>query len=91
MKEFCICAAIKLVTGEVIYGHRHNNCYDVVSARPGFTKTLVLDAVQGFVTSRGRFVGREEAMKLQRASGKPSKYSFNGKYCGKMLFSEDLY
>lgn len=91
MKEFCICAAIKMPDGEVIHGHRHNHCYDVVRARKGVNRQDILDADQGFVTSTGRFVGRREAMNIQKDSGRPSHYGKDGKYVGEELFSEDLY
>lgn len=81
--------------GEIIHGHRHNNCYDVVRARPA-AKTEdgrldIVQADQGFVTSAGRFVEREEAMQIQMASGRPSRCSNDGSYQGTILFSEDLY
>jgi hypothetical protein len=44
--------------------------------------------IQGFVTSRNRFVTREEGMKLQITAGIPS---VGGGYRGNRLFSEDLY
>ena len=48
-------------------------------------------AEHGFVTSTGRFVGRGLAMRIQKKSGRPSKYSKDGSYRGKTLLSEDLY
>lgn len=92
MKEFCICAAIRMPDGEVIHGHRHNHCYDVVRARPDAVREDIIKAEQGFVTSTGRFVGREIGMVIQRASGRPSKCTVDGTYKGELvLFSEDLY
>jgi hypothetical protein len=44
---------------------------------------------QGFVTSRGRYVGREEGQQLQKAAGLPSACPSG--YRAKLLFSEDLY
>lgn len=98
-REFCVCAALKMPRGEIIYGHRHNHCYDVVrarmnalhpSAQDGYRQEII-EAGQSFVTSSGRFVDRTEAMSIQRESGKPSKYHPDGKYTGEDLFSEDLY
>lgn len=89
--EFCICAAIKTPSGEIIHGHRHNHCLDVLRQRPAITKREIRESVQGFVTSQGRFVDRKEGMRIQRASGKPSAYGPEGKYIGDDLFSEDLY
>ena len=92
MKEFCICAAIRMPDGEVVYGHRHNHCYDVVRARtPEVPREDIIKAEQGFVTTKGRFVDREQGMKIQKRSGKPSHYSKDGGYHGDALFSEDLY
>jgi hypothetical protein len=32
MKEFIICAAIKIEdTGKIYYGHRHNHCFDAAN------------------------------------------------------------
>lgn len=90
--EICICAAIRMPDGEVIRGHRHNNCFDVVRARPNAMeiRLAICAAGQGFVTSQNRFVGREEAMLLQRAAGIPSARN-DGAYRSTDLFSEDLY
>lgn len=102
--EICLCAAIRMPDGEVVRGHRHNNCYDVVCARAIYWSTQlsminksleyakdIAKAAHGFLTSRGRFVDREEGMALMRASGLPSHYGRDGKYVGAGLFSEDLY
>ncbi len=94
VREFCICAAIRMPGGEVIHGHRHNNCYDVVRNRTGealVPREDIVHAKQGFVTSTGRFVDREEGMSIQRDSGRPSRYHKHGEYLGESLFSEDLY
>ncbi len=93
--EVCLCAAIKMPDGEVVRGHRHNNCYDVVRCREnndgGANHINICRAEQGFLTSRGRFVDRCEGMSLMRASGLPSHYHRDGAYVGDELFSEDLY
>lgn len=91
MTEFCICAAIRMPDGEVVHGHRHCHCLDVVRARPNFDREALIASEQGFVTSAGRFVGREQAMEIQKQSGRPSKYSKDGQHHGDLLFSEDLY
>lgn len=90
-KEVCICAAVKLPSGEVIRGHRHSHCYDVVRARPAADREATVKAVQGFVTSHNRFVDRKEGMAMQSVSGLPSCYGKDGAYFGEELFSEDLY
>ena len=88
--EQCICAAIRI--GDLIVrGHRHDSCFHTASLIPGVQRSAIRKADQGFVTSRNRFVGREEAMQLQKASGVKSAYSPDGEYRGDILFSEDLY
>lgn len=84
-QEVCICAAIRMPSGEVIHGHRHNHCYDVVRARTDAVREDIVAAEQGFVTSQNRFVGRKEAMRIQRESGLPSCYRKDGKYFGDEL------
>lgn len=50
-------------------------------------KTVVQPSGQGFLTSAGRFVGREEALKLALAAGQLLKPNFQPD----QLFSEDLW
>jgi hypothetical protein len=83
LREFCICAAIQLADGRIIRGHRHDDCIQTAIK----WKAQAFGHQQGFMTSHNRFVGREEAMQLQLASGIESA---NG-YRGGILFSEDLY
>lgn len=86
--EVCICAAIRLADGHVIRGHRHNH-----AMRTAFDMRIptvdIRAADQGFVTSRNRYVGREEGQRLQLAAGVPSADPCG--YRGDILFSEDLY
>jgi hypothetical protein len=83
--EVCICAALRLADGRIIRGHRHDGCIHTAiqwKAKPS-------EAVQGFFTSRERFVTREEGMLLQRAAGRTQP---DGRpLLGYILFSEDLY
>lgn len=84
--EVCICAAVKM-GGLIIRGHRHDDCLRNIRARR-------LDAEpieQGFITSHNRYVGHEEAMRIQKAAGAKSCYSADGELHGDILFSEDLY
>jgi hypothetical protein len=46
---------------------------------------------QGFLTSTGRFVGREKAKKIAMAAGQQFKPTPEGGYVGPQLFSEDLW
>ena len=79
-----------IVAAAVKYGHRI-----VFAERPGrHSDALYLNLADefecGFVTSRGRFVGRKEAGEIVLATGqgspRPGKSNPNG-----MLFSEDMW
>lgn len=86
--EVCICAAIRLADGRVIRGHRH--CHAMRTAFEMRIPTVdIRAAAQGFVTSRNRYVGREEGQRLQLAAGIASADPDG--YRGDILFSEDLY
>lgn len=50
-------------------------------------KTLIKGSDQGFLTSLGRFIGREEAAKIAVAAGQIIKPKFQPT----QLFSEDLW
>lgn len=88
MKEIVICAAIKTKDGTIIRGHRHADCV-YTAMRMRFDKTDLSYADQGFITSKNRYVTREEGRKIQDAAGIPSA-SPEG-YMPGTLFSEDLY
>ena len=95
MKEICICAAIKLSNGKIIRGHRHSDCFYTVRRMVKEKEDTSIDTAmgangdQGFMTSKNRFVSREEGRKLQDAAGIKSA-SPEG-YVADTLFSEDLY
>jgi hypothetical protein len=83
--EICICAAVLATDGTIVRGHRHADCiYSII--RMNKTPSNSVDA-QGFITSTGRYVSREEGRKLQDAANIKSKVG----YKGQTLFSEDLY
>ena len=84
--ETCICAAVRLDDGRVFYGHRHHNAMQ--AARKHGFQDRVTQQMQGFITTRGRFVGRIVGLALQQAAGVTSA---RGSYNGRALFSEDLY
>lgn len=101
-QEVCICAAIRLPDGRIIRGHRHGDCIRTAMELIDHRHSIGLEPVpyealradmdgrsQGFITSRNRYVGREEAMRLQRAAGVESADPDG--YRGDTLFSEDLY
>ena len=97
-KEYVLCAAIKRKTpinvksknyktntleDDDIYsieiGRRHND----ILARFGKSQLEVIK--QGFYTSYGRFVSREEALQIAKDAGQIKETDSN------ILFSEDLY
>lgn len=87
-KEIVICAAVKTRSGKIFLGHRHNNA--IFAARDaGWTLEDLSFADQGFVTSKNRYVTREEGRQLQDAAAIESA-SPEG-YMPGTLFSEDLY
>lgn len=94
--EIVVCAAIRLPDGRIFRGHRHTDCIMTAKQVYEFTgrygdarwhPSMCED--QGFITSRNRYVSREEALRLQLAAGIPSA-SPSGYRAGE-LFSEDLY
>lgn len=64
--EICICAAVKDKTGYIWRGHRHCDCLELLEASGNGYAGI---HSQGFITSKNRFVTREEGMKLQLAAG----------------------
>ena len=88
MKEIIICAAIKTRSGKVFRGHRHSDAIKAAH-EDGWTMQDLSFADQGFVTSKNRYVTREEGRKLQDAAGIKSVDPEG--YRGTTLFSEDLY
>lgn len=84
--EVCICAAVELADGRVIRGHRHDDCIQTaLKWKQAGQDVDARAAVQGFVTSRGRFVDRAVAHDLQVAAGRLERTP------SRILFSEDLY
>lgn len=88
MKEICIVAAIRTKSGLIIRGQRHHDCI-YIAMRSGAKRSDIYLAEQGFVTSKNRFVSREEGRKLQDAAGVKSLNRYG--YVDGTLFSEDLY
>lgn len=92
-KEYIICAAIHFESdshiehqpknidhGFVVCGRRHHNCFITVRAIGDKLKEIE----QGFLTSKDRFVNREEAGRIAFEAGQTKELR-------KTLFSEDLY
>lgn len=87
MKEICICAAVKATDGTIIRGQTHRDCRDGIIRRGKKLSYNIKD--EGFITSYNRFVGREEAYKLQMAINWKSHNPQGYQLC-KWLFSEDI-
>ena len=85
--ETCVCAAVKTECGKIIRGHRHHNCIHAITEMN--LKMLRKSEGQGFMTTKNRFVTREEGAKLQNEA-KIVSY-MTGKPIERILFSEDLY
>lgn len=83
-KEIVICAAIRWGK-RVIRGHRHHDCYRSAIER-GMSDRK---SEEGFITSKNRFVTREEGLILQKAADIKSVNRTG--YDESRLFSEDLY
>jgi hypothetical protein len=94
LPEICICAAIRMPDGYIIRGHRHAHCINLACDMPRYRENwkCPYGDDQGFITSRNRYVTREEGLALQKAAGIPSVDRLRGgKYHVRELFSEDLY
>jgi hypothetical protein len=86
-KEICICAAVKSTDGIIFRGHRHGDCMVTIQNLNKYIDTAI--NAQGFITSKNRFVTREEGRILQDKAN--IKSADPEGYRGKTLFSEDLY
>lgn len=88
--ELPACAAIQLPDGTTFAGARHHECLSMINMTFGgncpFAKSTW---VQGFMTNRGRFVIRREALRMCVKAGVPSASPAG--YRGVELYSEDLY
>ena len=74
-----------------VYGVRHYDPFMLkqINALEKQYKYPLLDFDQGFLTNKGRFVGRIEAMKIAKEQGQIIRLS--GSPNTDILFSEDLY
>lgn len=98
-KEVIVCAAIKVEGAgskwdDIYKGPRHHHCFSQMSRiRQKFTNDdrvrvkMLQNSTQGFITSKDRFVNREEAYLIASSAGQ-IKYNLNQK---RELFSEHLY
>jgi hypothetical protein len=71
--------------GIVFCGLRHHNCMYQMIAISGKYQHEAGEEIQGFLTTKNRFVDRKEGAKIWIASGGTIEYSSD------KLFSEDLY
>lgn len=110
-EEYILCAAIKRIEPRKLYHENENSPYwkgtnDILDIEIGFRHHDIYQRffgevsnkpdAQGFYTSKGRFVSREEGMKIAYKVGQVSeKRAFrendNGDKVVNELFSEDLY
>lgn len=81
-----IVASAILFDGKVYTGRRHHNVIRTIIDTTGAKKVLS-SSPQGFLTSDGRFVDREEGARIAIASGQITKLKFHST----VLFSEDLW
>ena len=74
-----------------VYGLRHYDSFmnKQIKELEKMYKHALLDWEQGFLTNTGRFVGREEAMKIAKEQNQLIRLS--GSPNSDILFSEDLY
>ena len=82
--ENIVLAAI-VFEDEIYVGRRHCEIINYIVQRTG-TKRVSGSCPQGFVTSEGRFVDREEAAKIALESGQIEKL----KCSSYQLFSEEI-
>ena len=92
--EYIVCSAIltsdlgkeRLGGVEFVTGHRHFNIFRAFNNPPDNILVKRDPHSQGFMTSKGRFVGREEGLEIAKQSGQvPQNHQH------RLLFSEDLY
>lgn len=71
-------------SGAVFTGHRHGQCIYLKCAVTGLRDSESGEYVQGFLTSKNRFVGREEAGKIAYEAGQTDELKT-------YLYSEDVW
>ncbi len=95
-QEYILCAALwfddgivrphpprNITSGLVVGGWRHHNCYTQLNAALPTRSEYEME-VQGFLTSRGNFVDREQAAHIALAAGQLTEAQDR-------LFSEDVW
>lgn len=93
--EVVICAAVRAKDGFIYRGHRHAHAlYRPFGLQgvPGYENERPHGDDQGFITSRNRYVSREEAMQIFKTSGAVSADEEKHPVANRgELYSEDLY
>lgn len=93
--EIVICAAVRAKDGTIYRGHRHGHALYKpfgLQGMPGYEGERPHGDDQGFITSRNRYVTREEAYRIFVESGAVSVDESRHPMAGRMeLYSEDLY
>lgn len=89
LKEKILCAAIDY-NGTIICGHRHGDCYDILSKLAPHIKNDQLPGRQnqGFLTSDNRYVDRKEAWIIAK---KNNQIAYGLESSDEILISENLY
>jgi hypothetical protein len=75
--------------GMVFCGLRHHICLYIMVAMTGKMQHQAGEEIQGFITSKNRFVNRLEALEIARTAGQINENELGNPLIG--LFSEDLY
>jgi hypothetical protein len=91
VKEWILCSAV-IYKGQIITGRRHSDCYATLKFFGILDEYLPGRDMQGFVTSTGRFVNRQEAWHIAKAASQIKwglSVSDNG--AESQLISENLY
>lgn len=78
-KEYILCAAVKRLDGGFDCGYRHNDVYEK-AFKKDIEEIYGIDFYNdmGFLTSKGRFVGRREAYKIALECGQINKRDPDG-------------
>lgn len=90
-KEYILCASVKY--GDIIInGRRHKDCYIILRQfKPNIKEEDEPGReFQGFLTSKNRYVSREEAFIIAKEQEQIIHHMFDNDLSGK-LTSEDLY
>ncbi|MDB4343500.1 hypothetical protein OAA15_00605 [bacterium] len=98
-EERIVCSAIEITNVNEVYdgvylGLRHGDCFGAITRKRTLMKDsdelrikCLRNAEQGFLTTKNRFVGRKDAMKIARVQGQVIAQFGNGTE----LYSECLY